>query len=73
MINHDRAIPSTIDSASVAKIEKKRAAYKIKKATTSSSVNAMLPDWDSDEELSFLERLERDPTYQQSRLVGSQQ
>ena len=36
VINHEREIPPTIDQNSVAKIEKKRAAYKLKMATSGS-------------------------------------
>ena len=72
VINYARTLPSSILPEAAAKIEKKRKEYKHKKAATGPSVNAMVAGWDSDEDLSWLEQLERDPTFKQSRLVGWQ-
>ena len=72
IINYDRALPPSIVGEAVAKIEKKREAYKLKKAAKGQSANAMVAGWSSDDDLSFLEQLDRDPSFQQG-VIGWQQ
>ena len=59
VVQHDKPIPAVISAERRAKIERLRKDYKIKIAATAQSANVCHDSYDSDEELSWLEQLDK--------------
>ena len=73
IIHHDKPIPTGIHEPRRSAIEQRRKEYRLKHAVSGPSVNVCVDSFDSDEDLSWLEQLQRDPNYKQSSVDGLQQ
>ena len=59
VVQHEKPIPAVVSAERRAKIERLRKDYKLKIAAAGPSVNVCIDSFDSDEELSWYDRLDK--------------